>query len=118
MSSVVAKAAIDIAAGRFVAVIPAGERWPDGGLRPAIEDLIGAGAILDALDVSGSPEADVARNAYHSARPHLASLLRDCESGRELRDRGFAEDVEVAIELNVSATAPILVNGAYVARRP
>ncbi len=113
----VAKAAIDVAAGRPLAVIPAGERWPDGGLRPAIEDLIGAGAILDVLDLPCSPEAEVARQAYRSARPHLASSLRDCESGRALRDRGFPEDVEAAIELNVSATAPILANGAYIARR-
>jgi 2-phosphosulfolactate phosphatase len=113
----VAKAAIHIAAGRSIAVVPAGERWPDGGLRPAIEDLIGAGAILDELGFPCSPEGEVARQAYRSARPHLASLLRDCESGRELRDRGFLDDVEKAIELNVSATVPILVDGAYIARR-
>jgi 2-phosphosulfolactate phosphatase len=114
----VATAAIDVAAGRSIAVIPAAERWPDGGLRPAIEDLIGAGAILDELGLPCSAEADVARHAYRSARPHLSSMLRDCESGRELRDRGFSEDVEVAIKLNVSTIAPILVDGAYIARRP
>jgi 2-phosphosulfolactate phosphatase len=113
----VAKGAIDIAEGRSIGVIPAGERWPDGGLRPAIEDLIGAGAIIDELGLPCSPEAEVARQAYRSARSHLASLLRECESGRELLDRGFPEDVEVALELNVSATVPILANGAYITRR-
>lgn len=47
--------------GTAVTVIAAGERWPDGSLRPALEDLLGAGALLSALcagtGISASPEA-------------------------------------------------------------
>jgi 2-phosphosulfolactate phosphatase len=96
-----------------VAVIPAGERWPDGSLRPAIEDLIGAGAIIEELGFPCSPEAEIAKQAFRNARPATADLLRGCTSGRELIDRGYPQDVETAIELNVSTTAPLLVDRAY-----
>ena len=109
----VAKRAINIAQGGSIAVIPAGERRPDGSLRPAIEDLIGAGAIVQELSMRCSPEAEVARQAFGSAQSNLASVVRDCVSGRELADRGYAQDVEAATALNTSTAAPLLKNGAY-----
>jgi 2-phosphosulfolactate phosphatase len=109
----VAAKAMAIARGGPVAVIPAGERWPNGALRPAIEDLIGAGAIVEELKLPSSAEAEVARQAFLGARGVLPELLRTCFSGRELSERGYVEDIHVAAALNCSTAAPVLIDGAY-----
>ncbi len=98
-----------------VNVVAAGERWPDGTLRPAFEDLIGAGAILAALptDLSRSPEAAAAQGAFAAVRDNLVTALLGCASGRELVDRGYTEDVLVAAALDESRQVPTLVDGAY-----
>jgi 2-phosphosulfolactate phosphatase len=100
-----------------IALVPAGERWADGSLRPAIEDWLGAGAILDRLNGPCAPEAQVAREAYRAAGHELARLVRLSVSGRELVDRGFAGDIDLAVEEDVSACAPVLIGGAYRAAR-
>lgn len=109
-------AAVASAAGRMgrrIGVIPAGERWPDGSLRPAIEDLIGVGAIIAGLAGTRSPEAEVALQAFLWARPALGDHLARCGSGRELAARGFADDIALAAALDVSPSAPLLCDGAY-----
>ena len=101
--------------GRKVAVIPAGERWrEDGGLRPAVEDLIGAGSIIEHLKGSLSPEAVVAVTAYRNSVSNLLEILYQCSSGRELTDKGFAHDIPITAEVDVDDCAPILRDGAYV----
>lgn len=98
-----------------LAVIPAGERWKDGSLRPAIEDLIGAGAVISALTGSLSPEAIVARDAFHSVQSDLFDRLKHSVSGIELCEHGFPQDVEIAAALNVSTCTPVLQQDAYIA---
>lgn len=99
--------------GSRIGIVPAGEQWPDGSLRPSIEDWLGAGAILSHLSGSTSPEADVARHAFLSHRATLTTVLESCASGRELIERGFRDDVLLAAELDASTCAPILVDRAY-----
>jgi 2-phosphosulfolactate phosphatase len=101
------------AIGGRISVIAAGERWPDGSLRPAIEDWIGAGAIIAYLTGARSPEAEVAHRVFLQAQPDLAWYLTQSSSGRELIGRGFAEDVKIAAELNVSDCVPLLIEGVY-----
>ena len=99
--------------GRRISVVPAGEKWEDGSMRPAIEDLIGAGAIITELEGRRSPEAEVAEAAYLALRSKLFDKLRNCSSGKELVNRGRAKDVELAAALNKSGCAPVLNDGAY-----
>lgn len=110
-AAAVARAALGLAGDGAVGVVPAGERWPDDSLRPAIEDLIGAGAIVAALGLPCSPEAELMRDA--AAGADIPRLIRGSVSGRELAEGGFPRDVELALEREVSAVAPLLVDGAY-----
>ncbi|MGC5031439.1 2-phosphosulfolactate phosphatase [Micromonospora sp. DT229] len=98
-----------------IGVIAAGERWPDGSLRPAVEDQLGAARVLDALSgVAGglSVEAAVALAALASI-PDVPAAVRGCVSGRELTEGGFAEDVEIAVRLDTSAVVPLLRQGVF-----
>jgi 2-phosphosulfolactate phosphatase len=102
--------------GGRIGVIASGERWPDGTLRPAFEDLVGAGAIISHLPMDGwSPEAEASVCVFQRSAPKLNEQLHACTSGRELTAMGFAGDVDVASELNASTTVPMFSNGAYVA---
>ncbi len=96
-----------------VLVVAAGERWPDGSLRPADEDLWGAGAVIASLGLLASPEAEVAAQAFLAVRPELAAKLRACGSGRELMERGFGVDLDLAAAYGVSRVVPGLRDGAY-----
>ena len=95
-----------------VAVIAAGEQWPDRTLRPAIEDLWGAGAVISHLHRTGwtdlSPEAEVARHSYERVSGNILEQLRACASGRELIGKGFPDDVVIAAELDQSQSVPNL----------
>ncbi|MEU3452633.1 2-phosphosulfolactate phosphatase [Micromonospora sp. NPDC006766] len=100
-----------------VGVVAAGERWPDGSLRPCVEDQLGAAGVLDAL--SGVPgglsvEAAVALAAL-ACIPDVPAAIRGAVSGRELVEGGFADDVEVAVQVDVSDVVPVLHQGYFTA---
>jgi 2-phosphosulfolactate phosphatase len=97
---------------RCVTIIACGERWQtpmeDGALRMAIEDYLGAGAILSYLWHDKSPEARVCVGAFLYSRDDLLAALWECGSGRELRGMGFAEDVRHAAQCNVYQAVPVM----------
>jgi 2-phosphosulfolactate phosphatase len=98
-----------------VTVIACGERWrtlsEDGELRMAIEDYLGAGAILSYLQHSKSPEARVCEGSFKHAQNDLLAILWECGSGRELREIGFGEDVEHSSRLNLYDAVPVMRGG-------
>ena len=116
-----ARIAAQLAHGGPIGVIAAGEYFQaDAQPRFAVEDLLGAGAVLAALDPSAattapraSPEARAAAAAFTAERPLLANALIECSSGVELTRIGFVDDVETAAVLDVSDAAALLTDGAF-----
>ncbi|HSI84204.1 MAG TPA: 2-phosphosulfolactate phosphatase [Candidatus Methylacidiphilales bacterium] len=106
-------------AGRTIMVLAAGERREDFSLRYAHEDVYGAGAILRCMEkemgrvVDLSPAAKSAVTTFEEAKPHLYARLIESESGKELLERGFPQDIELAAQLDVSNCVPILRNGCF-----
>jgi len=96
-----------------VGVVPAGEKWPDGSLRPSLEDWLGAGAIISHLFGSWSPEARAAAAAFEAHREDLLETLLAIPSGVELIDWGYRQDVEIAAQYNASTIAPRFKSVAY-----
>jgi len=101
------------ARGHHFAVIPAGEQWPDGSLRPCLEDLLGAGAVLCHLPGTRSPEAEMAVAAFERFRASLHDALSFSMSGRELIQRGYPRDIELAGQYATSSAVPLLADHRF-----
>ncbi|MGV3489165.1 MAG: 2-phosphosulfolactate phosphatase [Tuberibacillus sp.] len=102
-----------------ITVIPCGEQWNnimenEDALRPSVEDYLGAGAILSYLQGEKSPEAEVCMNAFLHSKDNWNHLIWECGSGRELREKGFEEDVRHCSRLNVYDTVPLLKSNHFV----
>ncbi|MDJ0975718.1 MAG: 2-phosphosulfolactate phosphatase [Planctomycetota bacterium] len=100
--------------GVAITVVPCGERWPahddapDQGVRPCVEDHLGAGAVITALEGKRSPEAEFAAQAFIASLRDLSGTLLGCVSGRELVARGHRKDVQFASEWDASTAVPRL----------
>ena len=100
------------AAGPRVTIVACAESWTSTagveGQRPALEDWAGAGAIAAACADRGLALSVEARAAAHThgALGDPGEWLPHTVSGRELVDRGFAEDVELAARVDVNGTVP------------
>lgn len=103
-----------------IAVIAAGERASRSDPpRFAVEDQLGAGAVIDALGALGidhtSPEAAAACESFRGLRAATRHLLTASGSGQELIARDRRDDVLRAAEVDASTAVPVLREGAFVA---
>lgn len=105
-----------------VAVIPCGElasRDAGSPLRFAVEDLLGAGAIVSALTDLGidhsSPEAAAAGESFRALRGATRHLLGASGSGRELAADDRRDEVAAAAAVDASSVVPVLRDGVFVA---
>ncbi|MGN8553483.1 UNVERIFIED_CONTAM: 2-phosphosulfolactate phosphatase [Microbacterium sp. SLM126] len=105
-----------------IAVIACGERTsrdPDAPVRFAVEDLLGAGAVIDALADLGidhsSPEAAVAGEGFRALRGAAKHLLTASGSGRELDLAGARDEVLAAAAVDAASVVPVLREGVFTA---
>lgn len=105
-----------------VALIAAGElagRESGAPLRFCVEDLLGAGAVVDALGALGidhtSPEAAAAGEAFRGLRGAVRHLLTASGSGQELIDRGQRDEVIAAATVDAVTCVPVLRDGRFTA---
>ncbi|MGY4858120.1 2-phosphosulfolactate phosphatase [Cryobacterium sp. AP23] len=77
-----------------VAVVAVGESRPDGAIRFAMEDLLVAGAVIDALAERGidhcSPEAAAAAASFVGLKRAVKHLVKASETGQALAAAGHA----------------------------
>lgn len=99
------------AARTSIALIPVGAP-ADTGLRFAVEDLLGAGAVADALVPLGidhsAPEAVAAAEAFRALRRAVKHLFTASGSGLELEAQGRIAEARVAATVDDLEVVPVL----------
>ena len=86
-------------------------------LRFAVEDQLGAGAIVDALAALGidhsSPEAAAACESFRGLRGAVRHLLTASGSGQELLELGRRAEVLNASAIDATDAVPVLRDGVF-----
>lgn len=95
-----------------VAIIAAGDRRDDGTGRWAVEDLLAAGAVVDALTALGidhcSPEAAAASAAFVGLKQAVKHLVGASETGQALAAADRRDEVRAACRVDDGDEVPAL----------
>lgn len=91
--------------------------------RFCLEDAVSSGMLIDRL-LSTSDRAlefsDAARAAHQlfaAYRDDLLGMLRGCEWGREIIQKGFGADLEICAQVDLTDIVPVMREGRLVAER-
>ena len=94
-----------------VTIVACGEQWSSvsaaDGMRPCLEDHLGAGAIAESLAAHGATLSVEAQAAVAVFRQRHDIDLPSLVGGRELIAAGFTEDVALAGQLDVCEVVPV-----------
>ncbi|POH71007.1 hypothetical protein C3B59_03320 [Cryobacterium zongtaii] len=100
-----------------VAVVAVGERRADGTIRFAMEDLLVAGAVIDALAERGidhcSPEAAAAAASFVGLKRAVKHLVKASETGQALADTGRAAAVAAALAPVTDAAVAVVTDFTF-----
>ncbi|KZE42335.1 2-phosphosulfolactate phosphatase [Microbacterium sp. T32] len=101
-----------------IAVLAVGDA-DAGGPRFAVEDLLGAGAVVAALGDLGidhaSPDAAVAGEGFRALRGAVRHLLTASGTGRSRSDAGERDLVLAAAARDAASVVPVLRSGVFTA---
>ena len=91
--------------------------------RFCLEDVVGSGMLINrllsistrALELSDAARA--AHQLFATHRDDLLGMLRDCEWGRHLIQKGFGADLDICAQVDLTDIVPVMRKDRLVAKR-
>lgn len=104
--------------GLDILIVCAGQRG-----RFCLEDAVGSGMLIDRLlDIADracecSDAARAAHQLFATYRDDLIGMLRGCEWGRKIIQKGFGADLEICAQVDLTDIVPVMQKDRLVAER-
>ena len=82
--------------------------------RFALEDYLACGLIFSELKMACSPEATTCMRAYEASKMDYVELIKKCESGKYLIERGQEYDISHCVQRSIYEIVPVVSEGKIV----